>query len=913
MEIEAKFLIKDEVNYRKLQALERLGDYVFSIGKSQFIEDCFLDTADLEITASGYYLRLRKTCGEKGQWATIKSLEGFEGGRHKREEYVGFLPAGGALLSDCREAAVRNRVFEMVGEAELKPLVKLKQKRLFRQMEMAGRHVAELALDRVELESETQNKVYLELEVELKEEGTGEDLKLISELLSQAFQLESSSYSKFERALLFREGLEERSFLSPREKAFCTQLKSHGNRYGKWARVLLAYSEGQTAAAISQALNISETELGKILNTFEKERLSFFPFVQKESAVQKIHFQPERSSLLWVDLEPSLKSLQENKEKKKAKKAFEKAEPEKEKLRKKELLNPETPETLLKLYAADKEKALRVKALALALFDGFLPFHGLGKEDRDLLEVAALLHDIGNSVLKKDKAELGKEILLANPPAGLDIRKIRLLALVLELQTSGINEKTLKKVLEDAQLRLSPGFQNRALMLAVFLRIANFIEEYSKAAENGIERGFVSEVRLGKVRLLGTEAEIELWGQEAEAAAKGLEKRKKFWEQFFEIKLRFVPVKTTSKIESKEKREEKEEAGKGEERLERFVKTEIPISLKKSKKYAKPRINPKDSMAEVARGVFAFQFEQMLAHERGTRKGTDIEELHDMRVAIRKMRAASEIFEAYLDPEELKAPLKGLRSTLRVLGRVRDLDVFWEKTKAYQKSLPPEQEQALEPLFQALEHKREKNRKLMLSYLDSEKYAHFKKEFSEFLARPGAGKLPTNTEKHDALPHRVRDVLPFVVYFRFAEISAYAEWVEGPYVSVERLHRLRIAAKGFRYTFEFFEQVLGKEAKSTIKEFKALQNLLGELNDAVVAIDLLNAYLRTGSFQAPPSLNAKISAQNEAVLGRDGVEVYLEFREKELDTLLDCFPEVWEKIQSREFRKRIEKALENLY
>lgn len=39
--------------------------------------------------------------------------------------------------------------------------------------------------------------------------------------------------------------------------------------------------------------------------------------------------------------------------------------------------------------------------------------------------------------------------------------------------------------------------------------------------------------------------------------------------------------------------------------------------------------------------------------------------------------------------------------------------------------------------------------------------------------------------------------------------------VEGPYISVERLHRLRIAAKGMRYTLEFFESVLGEDAKKT--------------------------------------------------------------------------------------------------
>jgi CHAD domain-containing protein len=153
-------------------------------------------------------------------------------------------------------------------------------------------------------------------------------------------------------------------------------------------------------------------------------------------------------------------------------------------------------------------------------------------------------------------------------------------------------------------------------------------------------------------------------------------------------------------------------------------------------------------------------------------------------------------------------------------------------------------------------------------------------------------------------------VLPSILYARLADISAYSEWVEGPYVSVERLHRLRIAAKGLRYTLEFFESVLGKEVEPLIKDFKVLQDHLGDLHDAAVATSMLGFYLKTGTWN--PSESEKTSNETQ-ISESHGVEAYLVYREEELLTLLNTFPDAWEKVRAGEFRKKIESAVRSLY
>jgi inorganic triphosphatase YgiF len=80
------------------------------------------------------------------------------------------------------------------------------------------------------------------------------------------------------------------------------------------------------------------------------------------------------------------------------------------------------------------------------------------------------------------------------------------------------------------------------------------------------------------------------------------------------------------------------------------------------------------SVGEVAFAVLRRQFTEMRAHESGTRLGEDPEELHDMRVATRRMRAAMKVFEGTL-PERAKWLREELRWVAGVLGEVRDLDV----------------------------------------------------------------------------------------------------------------------------------------------------------------------------------------------------------------------------------------------
>lgn len=337
------------------------------------------------------------------------------------------------------------------------------------------------------------------------------------------------------------------------------------------------------------------------------------------------------------------------------------------------------------------------------------------------------------------------------------------------------------------------------------------------------------------------------------------------------------------------------------------VRETAQLSAKEAPK--NPGLKIDDTMAEGARKTLYFHFKRMVQHEPGTRAGDDIEELHDMRVAVRRMRAALKVFGEYLDMRAIKPFAKDLRRIGRVLGAVRDLDVFQQKTRKYIDSLPPQRTDELEPLFGVMHAAHQKAREEMLNFLDSPRYARFKKRFSKFLKKPGAAALPAFTEHGEPQPQRIRHVVPIVIQHRLAAVRAYEGYIEGSDVPLERLHRLRIAFKALRYTLEFFREVLHPDTGPLIEEIKDVQDHLGDLQDAVVTCALVRDFLNWGTWGHRES--TKNTAQFRPVIA-PGVAFYLADRQAELQHLVEDFPATWTRMQESGFFKKTEAVAKDL-
>jgi CHAD domain-containing protein len=307
-----------------------------------------------------------------------------------------------------------------------------------------------------------------------------------------------------------------------------------------------------------------------------------------------------------------------------------------------------------------------------------------------------------------------------------------------------------------------------------------------------------------------------------------------------------------------------------------------------------PGLLPSDRIGEAGRKVLLFHFADMLSHEEGTRQGEDSEELHVMRVATRRMRAAIDIFQDAFTEKTIKTQLKGLRTAGRALGRVRDMDVFIEKAVIYQQSLSEELRSGLEALLTTWRQERDLYRSQMLGYLDSPHYQEFKDNFYLFLQTP-----ETETSLDIGIPNRpflVRDFAPVLIYNRLASVRSFETILAN--ASLDQLHALRIEFKKLRYAVEFFREVLGEQAKDVINALKTVQDHLGDLNDARVATQRISLFMEdweTRQAQLP-------LAQRQSP---EPILAFLAAKHAERYHLMVTFPEIWAMFNRPEFRQNL--------
>ena len=220
------------------------------------------------------------------------------------------------------------------------------------------------------------------------------------------------------------------------------------------------------------------------------------------------------------------------------------------------------------------------------------------------------------------------------------------------------------------------------------------------------------------------------------------------------------------------------------------------------------------------------QLDAVLAHDPGTRLGTDPESLHDMRVAVRRSRTLLRTGRRLLatDTQPLELELKWIA---KLLGEVRDLDVLLDRLREEAASLPAADRAAVDRLLQALDRQRGQARHALVTALDDQRYENLLDRYESTLAELAPSSTAVALEKLAA---------------RQAARLRRAVEAAGPKPTDEQLHDLRKRGKRVRYAHEL------AGTTKVVRRAKAFQDVLGEHQDAVVAEERLRAIAR----DAPP-------------------------------------------------------------
>lgn len=303
-----------------------------------------------------------------------------------------------------------------------------------------------------------------------------------------------------------------------------------------------------------------------------------------------------------------------------------------------------------------------------------------------------------------------------------------------------------------------------------------------------------------------------------------------------------------------------------------------------------PGISASDPLPAAGRKVLRMHLARMLSFEAGTRSGADIEDLHRMRVATRRMRGAWRVFEGTYRPRLQRRYVRELREAAAALGQVRDMDVLLDGLAAYERGLPDEGRTALAPLRADWVRQREEARQGLMAYLDSRRYRDFVDDYLDFVETPGAGERPPLPGE----PDLVRDTAGSRILAAFERVRAYQAAIA--WADMTTLHALRIEGKRLRYTLEFFAEVLPASAGSLIRTVTAMQDHLGLMNDAHVAAGLARTWLRANA--------TRVSATSAEAVG-----LYLAASEDEERRLRRSFMPIWRRITGRGFRRALALAV----
>jgi CHAD domain-containing protein len=242
------------------------------------------------------------------------------------------------------------------------------------------------------------------------------------------------------------------------------------------------------------------------------------------------------------------------------------------------------------------------------------------------------------------------------------------------------------------------------------------------------------------------------------------------------------------------------------------------------------KIDRADDALETAGKILRGRVSQIFELREAVIEARDIEAVHEMRVATRRMRSALRDLKSFADPESLGKLVDNLKFLAGTLGTARDLDVAIVALHSLSgKSDDPAVRAGIEQMIADRRSRRNKIQPTLVESVSEVSLVNLLLSFNGVFLDPN--EKPCRASFVNAGRKAIERAID-----EFDELS---DSLYKP-TQVERLHQLRIAAKRLRYAIEFFGPCWGKSVKPFAKQIAEMQTFLGELHDADVWIENLN-------------------------------------------------------------------------
>lgn len=246
-----------------------------------------------------------------------------------------------------------------------------------------------------------------------------------------------------------------------------------------------------------------------------------------------------------------------------------------------------------------------------------------------------------------------------------------------------------------------------------------------------------------------------------------------------------------------------------------------------------PPLGPQASIDAIVRVAIGTGAIQLIGNDPGVRLGVEPEAVHKARVATRRLRSDLKTLEPLLDPSRVEWIRTELAWAGQLLGAVRDLDVLLGRVQGRTDRLPDGQRDAGVSISGSIREERRLRHMELVDALGSARYISLVDQLIEASVSPP---LATGLDGNRAARPKVRKAVR-KAWRRTAR--AVARLDDEP--ADEALHEIRKRAKRARYAAELAAGVFGKDADRLATRLEEVQDVLGELQDAIVAQEHLRS------------------------------------------------------------------------
>jgi CHAD domain-containing protein len=224
----------------------------------------------------------------------------------------------------------------------------------------------------------------------------------------------------------------------------------------------------------------------------------------------------------------------------------------------------------------------------------------------------------------------------------------------------------------------------------------------------------------------------------------------------------------------------------------------------------------------------------------GVQLGRDIEAIHQMRVASRRLATALDVFKPCLPKKKSKDWRDATRKVTIALGKARDLDIqIAQLTEAYNDQLDARFKPGYNRLLLRLKQKRTKAQKKVNKTVFKLNESQALEEMILWFEKTLEPDLMT-----DSYPPAVYHSAHQAITNALTTFLKHQDFIASDADS-DKLHAMRIAGKRLRYTMEIFAPLYDDELKPFILVMKDIQDLLGEFHDADVWVTWLPKFVET--------------------------------------------------------------------